>query len=123
MATSFRTCTWGRYVGPPVDMWALGAVIHVAIFGSTPFKAESVDSLIQKIQKGQFAERDSATEPVVSAECEAAMWSLLVHDPLTRCTAVGLASSSWLAKVPQPTNRLSMLTPRPGLLPPPQLRR
>ena len=87
------------YLGPPVDCWALGAMLYEMLHGKPAFAAASMDDLQLRIRGGVSSPIDGA----LSAGARALLKALLNRDPVGRMKAEGAVSHSWV--------RSSMLRP------------
>lgn len=69
----------------PVDMWACGVILFLALFGELPFKGFIDDELIDRIMDGIYVFPKDC-KPVCK-EAEELIHRLLRRDQRTRCTA------------------------------------
>ena len=59
-----RLFTSDGYLGPPVDLWSFGVMLHLAVTTKLPFEANTIDTLIELVTKKQFElPADSACSP------------------------------------------------------------
>ncbi|XP_022087261.1 serine/threonine-protein kinase NIM1-like [Acanthaster planci] len=80
-----------HYVGPPVDIWAIGIMLYFMVTGVMPFRADTVAKLKKCILDGQF------TIPTfVSSPCQSLIRSALRHSPTERVTIDGIKNAAWL---------------------------
>jgi len=90
----FRKEDDGVIKGKPRDMWSLGCVLFVLVYGRCPFWAE--DNLLLQLQIMQCTLEMPTGGPVLSKEWTALLQSLLSRDPSARPTAEALMQSDWL---------------------------
>jgi WD40 repeat protein len=74
-------------VGPPADMWALGATLYMAAEGTPPFDAPSQAALVAAILTGQPAPTDH------SGPLRELLHALLAKDPAQRPRAQDVAAA------------------------------
>ena len=80
------------YLGKPVDMWALGAVLYEALHGKHAFYGASFEQLetrIRAVSHEPFAKE-------LSAPARALVNALLVHDPSKRLAAKAAVAHPFL---------------------------
>ena len=81
------------YLGPLVDIWALGVLLYFMVSGGMPFKAQTVSSLKKLIIEGEYLMPD-----FISRDCSRVIRGLLQHEPLKRLTLDELRQSKWLER-------------------------
>jgi serine/threonine protein kinase len=79
------------YLGPLVDVWALGVLLYFMVSGAMPFKAQTVSSLKKLIIEGEYLMPD-----FISRDCSRVIRGLLQHEPLKRLSLQELKQSKWL---------------------------
>ncbi|CAL1265467.1 unnamed protein product [Larinioides sclopetarius] len=79
------------YVGPMVDVWALGVLLYFMLTASMPFKATTVSGLKKQILEGEYTIPD-----YLSTECHYLIVGILKQDPKSRTTLEQLKKSNWL---------------------------
>ncbi|XP_023322705.1 serine/threonine-protein kinase NIM1 isoform X2 [Eurytemora carolleeae] len=84
-----------HYIGPHVDMWALGILLYFLVTGNMPFKSATVSGLKHAILEGSYFH-----PPNLSDSCKSLIDSLLQRNPSSRCKMPELASSAWLQDTP-----------------------
>jgi len=83
----------GNY-GRPADMWALGVVAFLMIYGAYPFDGNSTTEVIKSILGDQPNWADSCY--AVSIEVKDFLHVLLEKEPKKRLTAVEAAKHTWI---------------------------
>ncbi|KAG0422247.1 hypothetical protein HPB47_001907 [Ixodes persulcatus] len=79
------------YVGPCVDIWALGILLYFIVTSAMPFKAQTVAALKKLILEGQYTVPTYLSEP-----CKALIAGILQVTPQDRLTLEQIRSSEWL---------------------------
>ena len=80
-----------HYVGPTVDVWALGILLFFMVTAHMPFHASTVNSLKNLILEGNF------TIPShVSVECSTLLRSILKKKPSQRASLTDISESVWV---------------------------
>jgi len=75
-----------KYAHGSCDLWSLGCLVFILLFGYFPFSAENKTDLVRKIYSGQYEERPGMWSRV-SATAQDFVKSLLRVDPKKRLTA------------------------------------
>ena len=78
--------------GKPVDMWAVGVITFLLLFGCLPFSSSNEGDLLRLICEAEFSFKDDST----SKECRDFISKLLVTDVLHRLTATEALHHSWV---------------------------
>ena len=99
-----------EYYGPPVDVWALGAMLFEMLHGKAAFHGNTLAQVEQRIRNGQHLPFSSE----VPAEARGLVTACLTLNPGQRATASGALLHSWLAVGAPPRAEGSS----PGLAPP-----
>ena len=76
-----------------VDMWSIGIILYVLLFGYPPFSDQNQNNLFRKIRTGEWEFRND--ECSVSDEAKEVIRMLLVVNPLQRATAEQALKSRW----------------------------
>jgi len=92
----FRKEDDGIIRGKPRDMWSLGCVLFVLVYGRCPFWAE--DNLLLQLQIMQCELVLPTGGPLLSNEWVRLVQSLMSQDPAARPTAEAILQSDWLTK-------------------------
>lgn len=79
------------YVGPMVDVWALGVLLYFMLTATMPFKAQTVAGLKKQILEGEFT-----IPEFLSNECHFLILGILKLDPKSRITLEQIKRSNWL---------------------------
>ncbi|XP_050303246.1 serine/threonine-protein kinase 33-like isoform X2 [Anthonomus grandis grandis] len=74
------------------DVWAIGIILYMMLYGRNPFHAKTDDALMQKIC---YEEPDYDNEGI-SPEAIELLTSVLKKDPVQRMTALQLKNNDWL---------------------------
>ena len=80
------------YAGPPVDMWALGALVYEMLHATPAFRASSLAQLSMRILKASHGALGKETPP----QARALIKRLLVVEPKARLSADELTRHAWL---------------------------
>ena len=91
-APELRSQSAAGYEGPPVDMWALGAVLYEMLHGRPAFAGETMEVLQHRISKASHAQLAASLSPGPKGLVR----SLLQPDPAMRLTAHAVADNSWV---------------------------
>lgn len=82
------------YAGPPVDMWALGALVYELLHAAPAFRASSMAMLEMRILRASHTPIGAAT----SAGARSLIKRLLLVSPAARLSAEILLAEPWLAQ-------------------------
>ncbi|MEU9995781.1 serine/threonine-protein kinase [Streptomyces sp. NPDC050848] len=84
----------GKPVGPPADMWALGATLYATLEGRPPFDGPSLTAIIVSVLTQPFA------EPRQAGPLAELLSALMAKSPTDRPDAT--ATAEWLARLRTP---------------------
>jgi MAP/microtubule affinity-regulating kinase len=82
-----------EYLGPPVDIWAVGVLLFAMTAGTFPFKGISDKDLYRKIIKGSFEVPDC-----VPSTAKSLIRLMLQVDPLRRPSCKELLAEAWFSE-------------------------
>lgn len=88
-----------EYYGPPVDVWAFGAMLFEMVHGKPAFHGHTLSQVEQRIRTGQHLPFDSE----VPAEARALIGACLTANPTQRISAPAALVHPWLAIGTPPT--------------------
>ena len=100
------------YLGPPVDMWSLGAVAYEMLHNKPAFVAESMEELRMRVRKLMMM----PIHPSLSADAHAFVRALLVVEPVMRATGDALIHRhlKWLGAGEAPVSPRRPVLGTPG---------
>jgi len=81
------------YVGPEVDMWSMGVILFVMLYGRVPFEDKTLARLYEKIKKGDLR---FPAEPQISKDAENLIRSMLKVDRTERATLEQVMQNKWV---------------------------
>ncbi|CAH8665439.1 unnamed protein product [Heterobilharzia americana] len=82
------------YLGPAVDLWALGVLTFYMVTGNLPFKADSLQKIKRLILSGEYR-----IPSYVTPHCQALISGLLTHTAERRFTISQAKNSPWFSSV------------------------
>ncbi|GAB0497978.1 hypothetical protein MMPV_009317 [Pyropia vietnamensis] len=105
---------WRRGYSCACDVWSLGVVLYVVLFGFPPFAQTEHQALFRAIGRGKF---DFPKDTPVSQDARDAVSKMLVVSPTDRITAAELLQHRWFterpaASSPLPTDQLRTFNAR-----------
>ena len=79
------------YLGPPVDVWALGCMLYELLHSKAAFRAESLTQLNSKIRKAMHAQFDSEVSKPMRAIIKRSLTVTVAQRPDAAAVAASLA--------------------------------
>ncbi|XP_069015385.1 serine/threonine-protein kinase NIM1 [Embiotoca jacksoni] len=90
------------YLGPPVDVWAMGILLFFMVTGTMPFRAETIGKLRRSIIEGTYA-----IPPWVPGPCQRLIRGILKTAPEDRYAVDQMLGCDWLLPVEFPWSLVS----------------
>jgi serine/threonine protein kinase len=99
-------------LGPPADVWGLGATLHEGVTGNRPFKKRVRDSALPEERFPQLSEQPPELPARVPAALAASIMACLAREPAARPTPAELGDRLQRVLQDLPKPKLSSLKPR-----------
>ena len=82
------------YLGSGVDIWSSGVVLYSMLYGTVPFKGNSMPELHRLIIDGKFEMKDD-----ISADARDLIKKILTLDPVSRLNSQEILDHRWMKDV------------------------